>query len=345
METKKSVYNEPDFTKPESFTKLDYYIEPDVVPDTTLLAKIISNTASIAVTTKYLNKPPHCKLTPTAIANMPKVQIVICDSYPNTKLPFFNYIDATIKIPAGSTIEPKFCEPHSNYVSFAALGTNNKQIPCFKNIKVTYYPCLSCEATGWEPNLILSLKAVKKLALENSSQGINTVVNWSILGTYNTKEKVDLINDICNIPNTYFVMAAGNNYSDWCTLPVFKNSKAFVIGGTANGNKLYAKSNYGACVDYYLPAVYTASNGKNINGTSFAAPIGVFLITNFLLNNPKASFDQTKAFLDAKAKTITTTITKNGTTLPLKMKVFEAAGICQNALVPLLNKQAPKLTA
>lgn len=278
----------------------------------------------------YIVGPVRCPLTSAAVSNMSRVHIISIDSYPNMKLGFYKYVNADIQIPQGSTIEPKACNKHSNYVAAAFLGVNQKNIPIFRNIKVTFIPAISCIGTAWEPNIVLSLQSALAMAKQNTANNINTVVIYPIGGYYNTTQKLDLINELSSDPRTYFFMSAGNNDQSNACYPPGSYSSVNLIGASANGNKLSTYGDIGDCVDFYTPGKYkSVVDGKIIYGTSYSMPIAGNIAINEILNNPDVSKAQILGKMNSISKTVMAT-TAIGSSVPIK--VFPTATVCSTKI-------------
>lgn len=278
----------------------------------------------------YILGPVRCPLTPTAIANIPRVHVISIDSYPNMKLGFYKYVKAEIKIPAGSTIEPKACNQHVNYVTAAFLGVNQKNIPIFRNIKVTYIPAISCIGTAWEPNIVGSLQSALTMAKQNTANNINTVVIYPIGGYYNTTQKLNLINELSSDSRTYFFMSSGNNDQRDACYPPGSYPSVNLVGASSNGNKLSQYGDIGSCVKFYTPGRYkSVVDDKIIFGTSYSMPIAGNIAINELLNNPDASKAQILGKMDAISKTVMAT-TSSGSSIAIK--VFPTATVCSTKI-------------
>jgi hypothetical protein len=240
----------------------------------------------------FIKRPPIC---PMMTDNLSKIHVISIDTYPNVRLKYFKFIDWSVSLPVSSTVISKYCNEHSTQVMASALGVNDNSRTQFKNkIKVTYIPALNCFGSGYEPDLVSSLEETLGIAKNNSVHGINTVLVYSILGTYNTQKKIDIFNAIADVPKTFIVTVIGNNYQkNYCPLKILSNKNLFIIGGTTNGNKLLEMSNVGPCVSFYLPGIYrSVVNGATISGTSYAGPIYANLIIRYLIRNPDATRTQ-----------------------------------------------------
>ena len=292
---------------------------------------LISSIASIANSQTYITSPVICDLTTTARVNINKVQILSIDTYPDS-FKYMKYIRPNITVPSNSGIEKKYCNSHCDNTMAGALGVRySDKIPSLRNIKVNYVPGLLCTGGGYEPYLIDSIDYAINIAKENSLRGINTVVVYSIGGTYNTLQKINAMRTLTEIDGTYVVTPIGNSYSgqyDNCELNFLRlNPKLIIVGGTQKGNQLLDISMVGKCVNYYVPGAYkSAVTNKQIRGTSFSGPIVAYMFANYLLNFPGATREQILSFLDSKTNTVTR-ITNMGQTI--QMKIFRKSGICK----------------
>lgn len=296
------------------------------------------STVKAAAANPYITSPVRCTLPITSKANMSRVHVISIDSYPNLNLKFYKQVATNVIIPEGSTIERKPCNPHVNHVLAALLGVNNRNEPIYKNIKVTFIPAISCYGTAWDPDIVKSLQAAIKIATENSALGINTIVSYPIGGSYNSKDKVQAMTVLANIPRTYFMMSSGNNnQADYCVLPTESIPAVFVIGATVNGSQLSTFGNIGDCVKFYLPGRYkSVVNNKIIWGTSYAEPIAANIFINMLLANPELSREQTYARVQALSKVMPAK-TQAGSLI--NMNIFPTSTVCKTSASPSMLPQ------
>lgn len=290
----------------------------------------------------YIDKQVTCTLTATAKANIDKVQFISIDTVPNNKSAYFKYINDQFKIPDGSGVENRYCNPHCDETMGGALGINDQGIPTFKDITVNFDPGLLCTGAGYEPYIIASLKQAIAIATANSKQGKTTITIYSIGGSYNTLEKIDLMRELTEIPNSFVVTVIGNNLDQYdnCASKFFTSiPKLFIIGGTQNGNQLSRYSMVGSCVKYYAPARYISPVTKKLNeGVSFAGPIVGFLIANFKLNHLEATREQ----IDQHLLSLTDVITRvSAQGANVTMHVFRKDSVCNVGSLPPAPTPSP----
>lgn len=274
------------------------------------------------VASVYINKQVICNIDNNSDIN--SVQLISIDSYPSNKI-YNKYIRREI-IPIDG-IEQRYCNEHVDNTMAGALGIRANGIPSISGIVVRFIPSLNCIGNGYEPFLISAIDHAINISISNSEKCIRTVVIYSISGSYNTREKIEKIQKLTNVPGTYVVAALGNNIEQYnnCENTLFKGApKLIIVGGTnINGNNLLANGMVGNCARYYAPGNYKY-NGKNIIGTSFAAPIVANLIIRYILKNPTRNdplFD-----LDEKSDIIYRLSKRNEN---ITMRVFRNNGICK----------------
>lgn len=257
-------------------------------------SNIIPNRMAAVAPNPYITGPTRCPLTAKAKTNISRVHILVIDSYPNLSHKFYKYVKPDVQIPEGSGIEPRPCNPHADYIAATMLGVNAYNVPIYQNMKITFLPCISCFGTAWDPYIVKSLEAAQVIAKQNATEGINTVISYSIGGSYNSKAKVDAMRTLASLPRTYFLMSSGNDgQRNYCVLPTLSLPDVFVVGATKNGKELSEYGNIGPCVKFYTPGRYkTPVNGKIIWGTSYAQPIASNIFINMLLNHPDATREQ-----------------------------------------------------
>jgi hypothetical protein len=307
---------------------------PDLVwePAADLFTQTIQT--KLAAVNQYISQQVTCNLTAIAKANIDRVQLLSIDTVRDS-FKYLQYINQQFKIPNGSGVENRYCNPHCDETMGGALGVNDLGIPTLKNITVNFDPGLLCTGAGYEPYLVASLKQAIEIARANSLQGKTTITVYSIGGTYNTLEKIALMRELTEIYNSFVVTVIGNNLGQYdnCQLRFFKDiPKLFIVGGTQDGDQLSRYSMVGDCVVYYAPAKYISPVTKKINeGVSFAGPIVAFLIANFKLNHPEANREQIDQHLVSLTDLIFR-VSAQGQTVP--MHVFRKDSVCNVGTLP-----------
>lgn len=297
--------------------------------------------AQARVANPYITQPVCCPLTAQQRQNIERIQVISIDSYPNLALKFYKYVNTDIQIPQGSTVEHRVCNPHVNYVVSSLLGVNNKEIPIYQGMRVTFIPAISCIGNAWEPDVVLALQAAQKLAQQNAALGINTIVSYPIGGAYYTSEKIAAVQALANTPRTYFMMSSGNNdQGNYCSWPTENIPGIYVIGASNNGNQLSSYGNIGACVKFYTPGKYkSVVDGKVIWGTSFSEPIAANLFIHMLLAFPDASKDELLAKVAATSNVVSApTLSGNN----ININIFPTAKVCTTPAIVTAPK--PMLT-
>lgn len=129
------------------------------------------------------------------------------------------------------------------------------------------------------------------------TRGRPAVVSMSLSGSYtqSVNEAVQALYKI-GVP---VVVAAGNDASDACMLSPASSPNAITVAGSAKGDRLYSKTNYGPCVDVFAPgrnvlgAHYKCSDCLRYkSGTSFAAPLVSGAVAIMLQRQPRLTPDQ-----------------------------------------------------
>ena len=196
------------------------------------------------------------------------------------------------------------CYGHGTAVASVAAGN---ELGVAKNATIYSVRVLSCG--GRSPKSV-SIDGIDRAVEAALNSGRPSVISMSLSGSFSIaqNEAVKAATD-AGIP---VVVTAGNRRSDACYVSPASTPSAITVGGTARGDRVYARTSGGSCVDILAPgedvlvADFTSENGTFFaNGTSFAAPIVSGVLAMHLQERPSLSVqDLTQLLIDTSQKEV-----------------------------------------
>ena len=183
------------------------------------------------------------------------------------------------------------CYGHGTHVASNAAG---RTYGTAKKATVYSVRVLDCEGFGTWSVILEGLDYAMRVI---PTRGRPAVVSVSVTGGYTQS-----VNDAIKALYKYgvpVVVAAGNYASDACRWSPASAPNAITVAGSAEGDRLYSKTNYGPCIDIFAPghnvqgANHECSDCYQFkSGTSFAAPLVSGAVAIMLQRQPRLTPDQ-----------------------------------------------------
>jgi subtilisin family serine protease len=253
----------------------------------------------------YINAVPKCNARING-----NVEFFIMDTYLNPRTDAnratFKGVQVTY---AETSIAPIGCNPHAAYVSSIILG-NNYGLIQRGNRAIFNIPVFICGGAANYSAVYSGISQAIERAKENKAKGIRSILNWSVSGGLNDPILYAAVKEA--VKHMYFGVSSGNERADICRrdrprAPWSVPGVSITGGTTQPGDNLYWYSNYGTCVQMYLPSTYKMYNGKVVPGTSFAAPIRAALVGIYADASPQLTNAQLDAAVNAMGTLVSTT--------------------------------------
>ena len=164
------------------------------------------------------------------------------------------------------------CHGHGTHVASLAGG---KTYGSAKKPRIYSVRVLGCNNAGPWSAVLNGIDHVSQVIAE---RGRPAVVSMSLSGPFQ-RTVTDAVQTL-HSEGVVIVVAAGNGFEDACSRTPASSPYAITVGGSSNGDGIYAFTNYGRCVDIFAPgasirgADHTCvSCSKFMSGTSMSTPL------------------------------------------------------------------------
>jgi len=178
------------------------------------------------------------------------------------------------------------CSGHGTHVA-GTVGSATYGVA--KNVRLHGVRVLPCSGNGMVSHLIMGIDWV------TANRVLPAVANISITISAPSSATDNAIQNSVNSGVTY-VVAAGNNNLDACTVSPARAPSAIAVGATISSDAKATYSNWGSCVDIWAPGTSITSVGHSsdtatrvMSGTSMASPHVTGVAALYLSANPTAS--------------------------------------------------------
>lgn len=184
---------------------------------------------------------------------------------------------------------------HGTHCSGTIAGTNTGVAPNAELVSVKVCDNRNCPYV--DDALMWFMDTQKDRCLDRGC-----IISMSLGGGKRTAENL-MINKISLTMNTIVVVAAGNEAMDACLKSPASSKYAITIGALDINGTFARFTNWGDCVDAYLPGVDIYSTYfdtyKELSGTSMATPLASGIIANIWSETPHAkAFEIKQMFLE-----------------------------------------------
>lgn len=184
---------------------------------------------------------------------------------------------------------------HGTHCAGTIAGTNTGAAPNAEIVSVKVCGQRNC------PYVDDALEWFQDTQMERCQER-GCIISMSLGGGKRILENFE-INKIALTMNTIVVVAAGNERMDACMTSPASSKYAITIGAVDVNNSIASFSNYGDCVDAYLPGVNIYSTYfdtyKELSGTSMATPLASGIIANIWSETPHAkAYEIKQKFLE-----------------------------------------------
>lgn len=195
------------------------------------------------------------------------------------------------------------CDGHGTHVA-GTIGGNKWGVA--KDVNLVAVRVLDCNGSGTVSSVVAGVDWVTA-----NATGLS-VANMSLGGGASSTLDEAIENSISS--GVTYVVAAGNESVDACTVSPARTPNALTIGATTSSDSKAYYSNYGSCVDMFAPGsgitsawVGSSSASNTISGTSMAAPHVAGAAALYLQSNTTASpSDVESAVISISTKDIVT---------------------------------------
>ena len=179
------------------------------------------------------------------------------------------------------------CNGHGTHVA-GAVGSTKYGVA--KGVSLVAVRVLDCEGSGSNAGVIAGIDWVTGDHQANQP----AVANMSLGGGFSSAINAAVANSIAD--GVTYVVAAGNDDIDACTVSPASAPAALTVGATTYTDARASYSNWGTCLDLFAPgsqvlSTYSTSNsGLHVeNGTSMASPHVAGVVATYLQANKTAS--------------------------------------------------------
>jgi subtilisin family serine protease len=211
------------------------------------------------------------------------------------------------------------CNGHGTHVAGTVGGAT---YGVASDVKIVGVRVLNCAGSASHSQIIAGVNWVTRHAVKPA------VVNMSLGGTASSALDTAVRNSIAS--GVTYVVAAGNNKVDACTMSPARVSAAVTVGATNRNDARASFSNHGACLDLFAPGVEILSAYRTgdraaawMSGTSMAAPHVAGAAALYLARRPDASPAQVReALVTAATRNVVTDARRGSPTALLYTGTF-----------------------
>ncbi len=180
------------------------------------------------------------------------------------------------------------CHGHGTHVASLAGG---KTYGTAKKARIYSVRVLGCNNAGPWSAVLNGIDHVSQVIAE---RGRPAVVSMSLSGSF--QQAVTNAVQTLHSEGVVIVVAAGNDFADACSRTPASSQYVITVAGSADGDGIYAFTNYGSCVNIFAPgasirgADHTCvSCSKVISGTSMSTPMVSGVAAIHLQREPRLS--------------------------------------------------------
>lgn len=189
------------------------------------------------------------------------------------------------------------CDGHGTHVAGTVGGST---YGVAKQVTLHAVRVLDCQGSGSTSGVIAGIDWV------TANHRKPAVANMSLGGSASAALDVAVRNSIA--AGVTYVVAAGNENANACTVSPARVPDALTVGATTQSDVRSSFSNWGTCLDFFAPGSSITSAGHSsdtatatFSGTSMASPHVAGVVALYLQNNPNAAPSQVMNALASNA--------------------------------------------